>query len=1171
MMPAVGVAAGPVARLGPGWRAAISALPRAAVAIALAGLLTLPAFADDTEIYVNPNAVTNIRPNILLIVDTSGSMDSAVTGARAPYDPNQTYSGECPSGQLYWRTGAGDPPDCGSQNNVTASANACAAAAAAITSGGLWAGTAAQWNTSELEWAGLDHNNGAAPLECADDAGKDGPSAGSPLLWARDGDDQNRWTSDPTQQIDWTSRGSYTLYSANWLNWYYSAPSDQSLSRLDVVKSVASTLVNSVSNVNIGLMRFSDNGGHNVELSAEGGMVLHAATDVSTSRSSLLDQINALSAGGRTPLSETLYEAGQYLAGRAVDYGINSQIDPETPFPSVPESRNPTNPAQYASPIQYQCQRNYVVLLTDGEPTADNSADGKIAALPGFGSLGLQCDASGPGRCLTAMAGYLHQGDLSSLAGRQSATTYTIGFGPDVQGSDLLTRVAQAGGGQTFAANDVNGLTNAFQQILSDIQRDGSTFTSPAVSINAFNRAQSQNDLYISVFQPGSHLHWPGNLKKYGFQNGQIVDSVGRSAIDPTTGFFAQGTQSFWSPSPDDNRVTAGGAVSRQPDPSQRKIYTQLTGTTNVDLTTADNVFDVSNAGLTDALLGTSATGPTRTQVIQWARGVDVKDENGNGSTTDAHPLMGDPLHAKPALVVYGGQPTSPDNTDAVVFVTTNDGFLHAVNAVTGVELWAFIPPELLSRLSSLFTDPVVANRTYGLDGDVTVLRFDANRDGVIDASAGDKVWIYFGMRRGGRYYYALDVTDRAHPQLLWKLGPNELPGVGETWSAPVVTRVNINGASQNGEHLVLIMGGGYDPAQENVGYTTDASGNRLFMVDARSGALLWYAGGSGGPGTPDRVLPQMSNSIPARVTVIDTDGDQYADRIYAADMGGQIWRFDINNGSTRSELVSGGVLASLGAAGEKPPQLQDARRFYYAPDVALIQRRGADPYFNLAIGSGYRGHPLNTAIHDRFYSIRDKSPFSKLAQSTYDSLAPITESDLVDVSASLLNTPVPTTARGWMLQLDLNGGWVGEKVLAEALTVNGVVLFPTYQPVAAANLDPCTPANGLNRAYALQVDTGRPAVDFNHDGQITADDAWTRLSQTGIAGEVNFLFDATASASTTAPGGQPATGSGNTSAAITRDALGRRALCMVGVEVLQQCVAPGSVVRTFWQRTAPN
>jgi type IV pilus assembly protein PilY1 len=237
-----------------------------------------------------------------------------------------------------------------------------------------------------------------------------------------------------------------------------------------------------------------------------------------------------------------------------------------------------------------------------------------------------------------------------------------------------------------------------------------------------------------------------------------------------------------------------------------------------------------------------------------------------------------------------------------------------------------------------------------------------------------------------------------------------------------------------------------------------------------------------------------------------------------------------------------------------------------------LIQRRGADPYYNLAIGSGYRGHPLHTGTHDRFYSIRDKNPFGKLTQSEYENLAPIEEADLVDITPNVANTSVSTEARGWKLELQLNGGWNGEKVLAEALTANGVILFPTYQPTEPTDANPCVP-NGLNRVYALSVDTGKPAVDFNGDKTLNVADVSTKLAQTGIAGEVSLLFDSSLSSNNGNEGdgevGGPNSGGDSAANNQNRDALGRRALCMVGVEVLNQCILPGGVVRTFWQHKA--
>lgn len=1144
---------------------------RAAAAGLLGTLLcSVPVLADDTEVFVNP-AAGAAQPNILLVLDTSGSMSARVELPKPPYDPARVYAGACESGQLYFRRGPGDPPACDSDTRLPEGVNRCRAAVDALGgAAGFWSGRIAQWDSEGVQWGLLATEREDAPLECEADAGAHGIDAASARRWARNGDDLNRWTADQLQQIDWLPLDTHTLYGANWLNWYHAPNEAAEATRLETVQSVATAIVGSVDDVNLGLMRFSNTAGAGGDR-AEGGMVTHAIADIATSRAQLIDGIASYTAQGLTPLSETLFEAGQYLAGRSVVYGLNSTADGLTLLPSTPASRRPEDQSRYRSPIAQQCQRNYVILLTDGEPTHDNSADGRIAALPDFSSLvGNDCDGAGAGRCLDDMAAWLHEADLSDLPGRQNAITYTVGFGPEVDGSATLERVAQRGGGSAYSAGNISELTDALRNIVGEILRTGSTFTTPSVAVNAFNRTQTLGELYISVFRPETTLHWPGNLKKYGLRGGRIVDLRGLDVVDPATGFFREGTQDYWSPVVDGGRVDAGGALSRLPNPPGRRVLTFLGANPPPNAPAALEPFDAANDELTDAVLGTDAD-ITRAELIAWARGSDAPDGDADGDTTEAAPFMGDPLHARPAVVAYGGSVDSADARDVVVFVPTNDGYLHAVDARTGRELWAFVPSELLPRLVSLYRNPGVAARSYGLDGDVRVLKFDANQDGIVTAADGDRVWIYFGMRRGGRFYYALDITDRERPRLKWRLGPGELPGIGETWSTPAVTRVRIGGAAQNGEYLVLVFGGGYDDSQENFAFTTDDSGHRIYMVDAASGALLWYAGGPGGAGEPDLPHPNMTHSIASRISVVDIDGDRFADRMYAADLGGRIWRFDIWNGNARAGLVTGGVLAQLGAGDADTPTIQEHRRFYYAPDVALIQRRGADPYYNLAIGSGHRGHPLHTETRDRFYSLRDRNPFGKLDQAAYDGLAPIGEDDLVDITDTLATAVIPSNARGWRLELRLNGGWVGEKVLAEALTVNGVVLFPTYQPVPPAELDPCVPANGINRVYAVSVDTGRPAVDFSDDQSITAIDVSTRLVQTGIASEVGFALEAAVEAGGGPDDGGPGGGDGGDADGGNRDALGRRSLCYVGVEVLRKCVQPGGVVRSFWERTAED
>lgn len=1131
-------------------------------ALGLTLLAAAAARADDTEIFVNQASPAGVQPNILLVFDTSGSMDSEIDLGKAPYDPTRAYGGSCATNVLYWRRGSGSPPACNSAARIPVASNVCSASAvglAGTTAAGLWSGRFAQWDAAQRRWSPLATQLGSASVECRNDAGRHGDATGT--QWAANGD-AGPWSGQASDEINWAAASTYTLYNGNWLNWFYAPPENTRITRLRTAAAAAKTLAYSIDGVNLGLMRFSSD--------ARGGMVTNAIADIATNRESLVLNLEAFLADGATPLSETLYEAGQYFAGGTMWFGENAVGNDGEPSPSVDASRVSPGSLEYRSPIEFQCQRSFIILLTDGEPNQDGEANDDIQLLPGFTTINPGgCLGTGEGRCLDEQARYLRMRDQapqSTLPGTQSVTTYTVGFGPDVAGSAFLDAVAVAGGGQAFSADGIIDLTSALQQIVTDIGQRSSTFTTAAVAVNAFNRTQTTNELYISVFQPTETERWPGNLKKYALSNGRIVDQSGSLAIDPLTGFFTDSAQSIWSPAPPDGlRVEAGGAASRLPAPALRRMYTHLASAAqpSADLTAGVNAVSTANSALSDTVLGTSAAEPTRTQLVDWIRGVDVRDENGNGDRTEHNRFMGDPLHARPAVVAYG-----PNPGDSIVFMPTNDGLVHAMRGDTGVELWSFVPEELLPRLKDLYADPGVVNRSYGLDGEVRVLQFDVDQDGNIEPSDGDRVILYFGMRRGGRSYYALDVTEGTRPRMFWRIGAGAsgarfLPGIGETWSPPAIARVTVgDGSSQNSQRLVLIFGGGYDATQEDPAFRTDTSGHRIYMVDAVSGDLLWYAGGPNGVGTPDLALAGMTHSIPARINVIDTDGNGFADRMYAGDMGGRVWRFDIWNGRDAAGLVTGGVFADLGAASEQTPTIENARRFYNAPDVALIQRRGADPYYNVAIGSGYRGHPLHTVTRDRFYSLRDSQPFGRLTQPQYDAFTPITEGLLTDVTNNIASTVLPRDTRGFKLELRLNGA--GEKVLSEAVTVNGSLLFTTYQPQAPGSVAPCGPAAGVNRAYALSVDAARPVIDFNDNLQIDDSDAWTRLSQTGIAGEITYLLETP----TFAPGQGPAGGPVETG---PRDALGRRGVCMAGVEVLRKCVPPGNVVRTFWQRGTVN
>ena len=113
-------------------------------------------------------------------------------------------------------------------------------------------------------------------------------------------------------------------------------------------------------------------------------------------------------------------------------------------------------------------------------------------------------------------------------------------------------------------------------------------------------------------------------------------------------------------------------------------------------------------------------------------------------------------------------------------------------------------------------------------------------------------------------------------------------------------------------QKFVAIFGAGYDTSQEDYQYTTDSSGNGVYMLELETGNLLWSAGikDSGA----DWQHPFMNNSIPSDITVLDMNGDSFADRMYFGDMGGRMWRLDIWHGQPPASLVSGGLMATLGA-----------------------------------------------------------------------------------------------------------------------------------------------------------------------------------------------------------------------------------------------------------------
>ncbi|MFZ5861838.1 MAG: pilus assembly protein [Nitrospirota bacterium] len=1059
------------------------------------------------DLYLGDTAIfgggpSNVQPNVMIILDTSGSMnDEAAPGN--PYDPNITYTvsnscagGACSANTVYRCTAFG--LECGNWTphvaNVSSVTTACGGSNPRNS-----LQTTGQWNSG---WRRLQTSGACA-----------------------------------------TGNGIYAL--GNWINWRSEVGAPEP--KIDIAKRVVTNIVQSTTGVKLGLMVFNNNQGgiirryNSYTASVKDMDAIFSGT--TTNRQALVNAISPIVANSWTPLAESLYESMLYFKG------AQSYFDTPT--------------YMYTSPIEAACQQNYVVIVTDGMSTQDRDTALQSICTTGANGIPGDCNQDGhepandPAKTypnsgsdyLDDVAKYMHDTDFSTtFAGTQNVVTYTVGFGlggANAGAVKLLQETANLGGGEAFLSDDEAELTSALTQILGQIIEVNSSFVAPVVPVSPENRTYSGARVYLGFFKPQSNTgFWLGNLKKYGIDDqGSVVDKNGDYAnwvdnngngFDDRTnevlpagssnGSFRSTSTSYWTATPDQGDVDSGGGgqalLDRDFSTNPRLLYTYLG---NADLNHSSNRFNTTN--ITAAMLGV-ATNTDRDRLVNYVYGTDAYDQDVDGNTSEKREwILGDILHSKPVVVGYQnytyGDEGNCSNNRTLILVGGNDGMFHAFKDCDGSEAWAFIPPDVLPNLTYLRG----TTHTYFVDGSPTVYRYDADRDGNIETASGDKVIAIIGQRRGGGYYYALDISTPDTPQLLWRISASLSPSgvnteyseLGQTWSDMELAKVKIGTDIK----IVGIFGAGYDNFNEDGRYGAVTSFSTLAPSDTGEGNVSSAEASTTGvspkgrgiyvaeianisSGAPDLSrsgwkiwdytyanLSTMRYSIPSSVATADTNYDGYNDRIYVGDTGGRMWAADIGSTSTSSwsvrRMFSGGASGVLGA-GDR------GRKIFFPPSVVL-----QDGYNVLAFGTGDREHPLNTAVVDRLYSVKDRGQTDPVRETDTD--------ELVDVTTDQLQASADETAIAAMLQeLEDQYGWfirlenAGEKMLAPVLTFF-YNYYTTYTPDAVNNGDPCEQeAIGTGRLYVVNYKTGEAVFNFD-----TSNDSDTGLGSraTNAGGEV--------------------------------------------------------------------
>jgi len=480
------------------------------------------------------------------------------------------------------------------------------------------------------------------------------------------------------------------------------------------------------------------------------------------------------------------------------------------------------------------------------------------------------------------------------------------------------------------------------------------------------------------------------------------------------------------------------------------------------DSTGIPGPFRIANLSATQqsALSATiNATAYSNSQILSFLRG-DRSNEGVSGLRQRSS-VLGDIIHTRPYFVA--------DATTPTIFIGANDGMVHAINSADGTERWAYIPSMLVNKLKTLAYNPTDSAlpyvHDYFVDGQINVAD--------VSISGASHRILAGGLGSGGKGLYALDISTlgaasetEVASKILWEITPSKINyggaatastaynKLGYTYGTPTIAKINNGGSALD----VVIIGNGFNEAATGESY--------LYVINAATGALVKaiQAGTAGG------VNPNgLSNPV-----ALDTNGDGYVDRVYAGDLNGTMWKFDLSSTTPSSWPAATALLVTSPAQ-----SITTTPGVAAHPNGGYMVSFGTGKLFTGVFGSynqatstwttASTGDLADTQVH-YVYGVWDGAPVGNtsaltqtLSERSYTSGGGTTR-----VRRSTANQPnwASGGTKYWKTALP-----AGERVIGEGtFTENGRFYFIGYNPTVAPYQVPGTTTSVYGENWLMEL-----------------------------------------------------------------------------------------------------